>query len=189
MKIASLYLNGGDINLCIDYGNRSLTESEGIPIREYYLLKTYEIMCRAYEINDDKDELRKLSLKCAKAFNNTEKSYVFSEMVKIGLTGTITKLSKDKSKAMLKLALKMDEDGDLRSEEESVKKLMDMAKHMVVMEKFILRSEAVEKLHHDIEESRKISSESADYLKILAFVTGDVGLDFLEGLVNQKEYE
>ena len=38
-------------------------------------------------------------------------------MVKIGLTGTIAKLTKEKAVYMLKLVKKMEEDGDLMSEE------------------------------------------------------------------------
>ena len=66
---------------------------------------------------------------------------------------------------------------------------MELANSMLVMEKFILRSEAVEKLWFDVTNGRKIGIENVDYLKILAFISGNVGVDFIEGLARQKEYE
>lgn len=53
MKVAGLHLNFGDIENCISFCLQSLRLSENEKVEKVYLIKTYELLSRAYEINGD----------------------------------------------------------------------------------------------------------------------------------------
>lgn len=70
-------------------------------------------------------------------------------MVKIGLTGAFSKVTQEKSKAMLQLALMMDKEGRIKSYEESIDELMKLAEREAVMEKFIIKCEFADRIYSD----------------------------------------
>lgn len=57
--------------------------------------------------------MRKLSIKCAKKFNNSDSNSVVLEMIKVGLTGTFAKLSVPRSEKVLKLANELLDEGKI----------------------------------------------------------------------------
>jgi hypothetical protein len=64
---------------------------------------------------------------------------------------------------------------------------MGVAEDVVVMQKFMGRFDSLEKVM--AEGSSKRGQENKDFLRISALLTGVVGVDFIEGLVHQKQYE
>lgn len=53
-KLASLYLNKGDLDNCVAFTVKALQESENSPIDDAVLIKNYLLLCRAYEIKGEK---------------------------------------------------------------------------------------------------------------------------------------
>jgi hypothetical protein len=145
-KLASLELNNGSTDNCIRLARDALRNAQKIPTnREGETMKIFEVLCRAYEIKGEKEELRKLGAQCAKDFNQTQSRSIYAEMVKICLAGTIAKLSSDKSRALLTLADKIKSELGLKDESETLNELMQKAGSIVVMENFMMKSEVAEK--------------------------------------------
>jgi hypothetical protein len=58
----------------------------GSPVlTEGYKIKTFEILARAYEINNRKAELRSMASICAKKFNSCIMDWTFEQMLRICL--------------------------------------------------------------------------------------------------------
>jgi hypothetical protein len=79
MRTASLHLNNGSIDACLegaldaikhfdDYDRRSGTTS----LTEGYKVKTFEVLARAYEITGRRPELKSMAGLCAKKFNRSQ---------------------------------------------------------------------------------------------------------------------
>jgi hypothetical protein len=47
-------------------------------MNDSYAIKIFEVLCRAYEIKGEKDELRKLGGQCSRDFNQTIDRSAFS---------------------------------------------------------------------------------------------------------------
>lgn len=56
---------------------------------------------------------------------------------------------------------------------------MKQAEREAVMEKFIIKCEFADRIYSDMESKKSLSTESQDFLSLLALVSGCAGLDFL----------
>jgi hypothetical protein len=61
-------------------------------------------------------------------------------MIKICLTGAIAKLSLDRSRSLLTLVEKLQEEHGIISENEALEKLMERSKYTIVMENIISKT-------------------------------------------------
>lgn len=127
-----------------------------------YVIKIYEILCRAYQIKGEKEELKKLSLACAKEFNLTQDRVAFAEMVKICLTGSVSRLNIDRSKSLLALCNQIKGDNLIKDEQTSITSLMEKAKVMTIMQNFMQKSENSEKyLNEYTTKKNQVSPEAS----------------------------
>lgn len=56
---------------------------------EGYKIKTYEVLSRAYEINNKKEEIKEMASQCARKFNKSKVEWTFEQMVRICLASAI----------------------------------------------------------------------------------------------------
>ena len=66
---------------------------------------------------------------------------------------------------------------------------MELSEKMVVMERFMGEYTHIDKATAEGTSKRAYTQDSKDFLKISALLSGVVGVDFIEGLVHQKQYE
>lgn len=96
MKIAGLHLNFGEIEECISKCLQSLKKAEDQKVPDYYLIRTYEMLGRAYELNGDYEELKDISILCCKVFNKSRDKFVFDQMIRLSVTGALCNLKSRK---------------------------------------------------------------------------------------------
>ncbi len=70
-------------------------------LTEAYKIKTYEVLSRAYEINERKEELINMALDCAKKFNRSRSEWTFEQMLRICLAAVIFKYPNEKCELFL----------------------------------------------------------------------------------------
>ena len=113
-KLGSLELSEGHTDQCIGNCIKAINfMSQAKELNNDYsestLMKTYELLCRAYELKgpNGKADLKNLGVVCGKVFNQTRNFYVFDQMLRIGLTGGILNLqSMKQGKLMEYLAVR-----------------------------------------------------------------------------------
>ena len=71
----------------------------------------------------------------------------------------------------------------------ALKELMKLSESFIVMEKFMYRFESLERIATESSSKRGLTQDSRDFLMIVRRLCAVVGEDYIEGLVQQKQYE
>ena len=97
MRLAALQLNSGTVEACIEGSLHAIRQFEeydkrsgsGDVLTEGYKIKTFEVLSRAYEINERGEELKEMALLCAKKFNRSKSEWTFEQMLRICLAAVV----------------------------------------------------------------------------------------------------
>lgn len=196
MRLASLHLNSGNVEGCIEgcmeaikhfeeYDKRS--GSAGL-ITEGYKIKTFEVQSRAYEISGRKDDLRDMAVLCARKFNRTRSEWAYEQMLRICLAAAIFKNPINRCEVFLDFTSKLAHEEGALEVGEALRGLMSMSETIVVMERFLSRFDQIERLA--VESSKKTASQDTrDFAQICRYLGCIVGEDYIAGLVHQKQYD
>lgn len=182
MRLAALQLNSGSVEACIEGALQAIRQFEEYDkhsgsngmLTEGYKIKTFEILSRAYEINEKKEELRDMALLCAKKFNRSRSEWTFEQMLRICLAAVIFRNSLENCETFLKLLGRLLEEESVE-EEAALRQLMGLSESMVVMERFITRFDSLDRMMMEANSKRGYSQESKDFMAICRLLAGSVG--------------
>ena len=79
MNLALLNLNSGNIEKCIEFSIQAEKNFQHFKGRDWdrESIKTYEILGRAYEISESRNEMRDMALRVALKFNRNKNPVIF----------------------------------------------------------------------------------------------------------------
>jgi hypothetical protein len=66
---------------------------------------------------------------------------------------------------------------------------MDLAGSMIVMEKFLVRFDFIERVIAERSSNKGLTQDIRDFLMISRCLVAVVGEDYIQGLIQQKQYE
>lgn len=127
-----MQLNNGDTDSCIKFGKDALKNAQKENVGLLCDKNLWDIVPCLLD-KRRKGRAKKLSLACAREFNQTQDRVAFAEMVKICLTGSVSRLNIDRSKSLLALCNQIKGDNMIKDEQTSINSLMEKAKVMVIM--------------------------------------------------------
>jgi hypothetical protein len=82
----------------------------------------------------------------------------------------------------------VEEEGTVE-EGSALRQLMSLSETVVIMERFINRFDSLDRLAMEGQSKRGYTQESKEFILISRLLAGCVGVDYIEGLVQQKQYE
>lgn len=74
-------------------------------------------------------------------------------------------------------------------EASALRQLMSLSESMVIMERFINRFDSLDRMSIEGQSKRGYSQETKEFILISKLLAGCVSVDYIEGLVQQKQYE
>lgn len=87
------------------------------------------------------------------------------------------------------LCSKLQKDDEVLDSSVALKELMKLAESLVVMEKFMVRFDSIERIASEGASKKGLNQDTRDFLMITKRLIVVVGDDYIEGLVQQKQYE
>ena len=126
---------------------------------------------------------------CAKKFNGSQLEWSFEQMVRICLAAAIFTHSSPQCQQFLELCVKMGEEEHGPEGTQALRELMGLAESVVVMEKFLVKFDYLERVIGERNSKKPLSQDTRDFMLISKLVAAAVGEDYIEGLIQQKQYE
>jgi hypothetical protein len=122
MRTASLYLNSGQVEQCVEGALDSIKQFEEydrtsgvLTLTEGYKIKTYEVLARAYEISARRNELKEMAIICAKKFNRASMEWTYEQMVRICLAAAIFFHPAERCQLFLSLCARLQKEEEVDS--------------------------------------------------------------------------
>jgi len=110
-------------------------------------------------------------------------------MVRICLAAAIFYHTTERCQLFVGLCARLQKEDEGMDASNALKELMKLSESFVVMEKFLFRFDSLERLAGESTSKKAMSQDSRDFLMITRRLAAVVGDDYIEGLVQQKQYE
>lgn len=125
---------------------------------------------------------------CARKFNRATIEWTYEQMVRICLAAAIFYHPPERCQLFVNLCSRLLKEEEGLESGTGLREMMKLSESLVVMEKFLFRFDNLERLVGESSSKKAMSQDSRDFLMISKRLAAVVGEDYIEGLVQQKQY-
>jgi len=115
--------------------------------------------------------------------------WTFEQMLRICLGAAYYTHTNQQCQIFYQLCMELQKEEEPLEPNQAIKQLMGLAQSITIMDKFLSKFDYVEKILADKSSKKPLPQETRDFLLISRCVAAVVGEDYIEGLIQQKQYE